>query len=234
VTILVSRIAQRFGLARSRRGRYNRLFVTPAKAFPPAKTRNRRPNDAFFPLIMTSNSRWAHSRTPMARRTTIEEIEAHLLSLRGGNHEDNMKVVRHFPRHYSLLLAEHDFMDLVFLQTKTLSKIAPAESDRRLRAVAQRASQLSPTESNLGRNWDIAASLERFRASYLSQSDCHLPDFVLRDPRGSERDWAPDGWYLQDGSHRALAYCITILTGEMQYSPQRAFCATSRHIDPCA
>ena len=54
---LFSRIAQRFGLARSRCGGYNGLVVTPAKASPPAKPRNRRPNDACFPLIMTSNSR---------------------------------------------------------------------------------------------------------------------------------------------------------------------------------
>jgi hypothetical protein len=167
----------------------------------------------------------------MMRGATIDEIEAHLLSLGAGNQEDNMKVIREFPCHYLLTLAEQDFMDLVFLQTPTLSKIVPTDSDRRLNAVARRASQLSPTDAKLGGNWDIASTLSRFRASYLRQPECRLPAFVLRDARGSECDWAAEGWYLQDGSHRALAYCMVILTGEMRYSPQLAFCATSRHVD---
>jgi hypothetical protein len=170
----------------------------------------------------------------MIRRATIDEIEEHLLRLDGGNHEDNMKIVREFPRHYLLTLAEQDFMDLVFLQRKALSKIVPTDSDRRLRAVAQRASQLSPPETNLGSNWDIATTVSRFRESYLRQPNLQLPALVLRDTHGSECQWSADGWYLQDGSHRALAYCVMILTGEMQYCSQLAFCATSRHIDPSA
>jgi hypothetical protein len=166
----------------------------------------------------------------MIRRATIDEIEAHLRALGGGNHEDNMKIVREFPRHYFLTLVEPDFQSLVFLQTRTLSKIVPAHSDRRLVAVARRASQLSPTEANLGTNWNIAVTVRDFREMYPGRS-CHLPALVLRDTRGSERQWIADGWYLQDGSHRALAYCMAIVAGEMQYSPQPAFCATSRHIN---
>jgi hypothetical protein len=169
----------------------------------------------------------------MIRPATIDEIEAHLRALGAGNHEDNMKIVREFPRHYLLTLAEPDFQSLVFLQMRTLSKIVPMDSDRRLAAVARRASQLPPTEGNLGSNWDIAATVKRFRETHPGRS-CHLPEFVLRDTRGSERQWAADGWYLQDGSHRALAYCMAIAAGEMQYSPQPAFCATSRHINQSA
>ena len=169
----------------------------------------------------------------MIRRAIIDEIEMHLLALGAGNHEDNMKIVGEFPRHYLLTLAEPDFQSLVFLQTPTLSKIVPPDSDRRVAAVARRASRLPPPEANLGSNWDISATFTRFRDAYLGQP-CHLPAFVLRDTRGSERQWAADGWYLQDGSHRALAYCMAIVAGEMQYSPQQAFCATSRHIDECA
>jgi hypothetical protein len=164
----------------------------------------------------------------MIRPATVAEIEKHLRALGAGNHEDNMKIVRDFPHHYLLTLAEQDFQSLVFLQTQTLSRIVPPDSDRRLAAVARRASQLPPTEANLGSNWDISATVTRFRDAYRGQP-CHLPPFVLRDTRGSERQWTADGWYLQDGSHRALAYCMAILAGEMQYSPQQAFCATSRH-----
>ena len=169
----------------------------------------------------------------MIRHATIDEIEAHLRALGAGNHEDNMKIVREFPRHYLLTLTESDFQNLVFLQTRTLSKLVPPDSDRRLAAVARRASRLLPAEANLGSNWDITATVTRFRDAYPSPS-CDLPAFVLRDTRGSERQWAAEGWYLQDGSHRALAYCMAIVAGEMQYSPQLAFCATSRHINESA
>jgi hypothetical protein len=45
-----------FGLCESEAA-VNTDAVTPFQAFLPAKTRNRRPNDAFFPVIMTSISR---------------------------------------------------------------------------------------------------------------------------------------------------------------------------------
>lgn len=170
----------------------------------------------------------------MIRPATIAEIEDHLIKLGGGNHPDNMATIQAFPRHYLLSLAEQEFMDLVFLATPKLSKIVPSDSDRRLRAVAQRASQLLPTETNLGSNWDIAATLARFRDSDFQQPDFRLSAFVLRDTRDSERRWTSDGWYLQDGSHRALAYCMMILAGQIQYSSQLAFCATSKHINPSA
>jgi len=166
----------------------------------------------------------------MLRRATIDEIEAHLRALGAGNHEDNMQIVREFPRHYLLSLAESDFQSLVFLQTRALSKIVPAGLDRRLGAVARRASELPPREMNLGSNWDISATVDLFRGRYVGQP-CHLPALLLRDIRGSERQWAEDGWYLQDGSHRALAYCMTMVSGEMQYASQWAFCATHRHLD---
>ncbi len=167
----------------------------------------------------------------MIRRATIDEIEAHLLKLDGGNHEDNMKIIRGFPRHYLLTLSESEFHNLVFLQTTTIFKIVPRGSDRRLAAVAQRASQLPPTEANLGSNWDITATVARFRNNYLTQTPVDLRTLVLRDTRNSECQWTEDGWYLQDGSHRALAYSMEILTRKIQYFPQLAFCATSKHLN---
>jgi hypothetical protein len=172
------------------------------------------------------------STSSIIRSATIEEIAEHLVKLGAGNHDDNMRTVRAFPRHFLLSLDEQAFMDLVFLQIPTLGKIVPSGSDRRLRAVAQRASRLLPAENHLGSNWDLAAMLARFRKSDFRQPDFRLPPFVLRDTRDSERIWPRAGWYLQDGSHRALAYCMTVLHGEIQYSPQLAFCATSKQIGP--
>lgn len=167
----------------------------------------------------------------MKQAATIEEIIKHLTELGAGNHPDNVANIHALPRYYLISLAEDEFMDLVFLQTETLSKIVPADADRRLKAVAQRASELPPTETNLGSNWDIAAMLARFRQTDYRQRNYRLPALVLRDTRSSECHWAPNGWYLQDGSHRALAYCMTILAGEIQYFQQLAFCATSKHFD---
>jgi hypothetical protein len=170
----------------------------------------------------------------MIRSATIEEIERHLISLGGGNHVDNMKVIRKFPRHYQMSLTETELNELVFLQRSTVSKIVPPNSDRRLKAVAQRARELSPTEATLGSNWDITVLITRFRQFSLSEPKIHLPALVLRDTHGTESDWSPGGWYLQDGSHRALAYCMMILAGEMEYQEQLVFCATFKQLVPCA
>ncbi len=128
----------------------------------------------------------------MNRPATIDEIVEHLIKLGAGNHDDNTATIREFPRHYLLSLTEQEFMDLVFLQTKTLSKIVPPDCDRRLRAVALRASQLLSTEANLGSNWDLTTTLARFRQADFRQPDFRFPAFVLRDTRGSERRWAPE------------------------------------------
>lgn len=51
-----SNVFEKFGLRVSEAG-FNTGGVTPFKAFPPVKARNRRLNDAFFYVMMTSNSR---------------------------------------------------------------------------------------------------------------------------------------------------------------------------------
>jgi hypothetical protein len=165
------------------------------------------------------------------RRSAIHEIEIHLLKLGGGNHEDNMKAIREFPRHYLMSLAEQDFMDLIFLETPKLSKLVPAGSDRRLKAVARRATQLLPVETNLGSNWNIAKIRAQFRDFRIEQPNEQMPAFVLRDTRSSERQQAPYGWHLQDGCHRALGLCMAILNGEAQYYPQVAYCATNKILE---
>jgi hypothetical protein len=162
------------------------------------------------------------------RPATLREIEDNLIDLGGGNHPDNMAQVRAFPRHYLLYLTEDQFMELVFLQIPTLSKIAPDGQDRRLRAVANRATILNADEMNLGGNWNIHETLTRLKQSDLGADGFSLGGLLLRDTRGSEASWAPDGWYLQDGSHRALAYCMKILSRETQYQPQPTFCATCK------
>jgi len=157
----------------------------------------------------------------------VDEIETHLKSLGAGNHLDNIKVVSSFPNHYLLSLEKEEFMDLIFLQSREVAKIVPPETDRRLRVVAHRAGGLPATESRLSGNWDILANLARLKKSILHDLSLALPAFVLRDVRGSESRWSKS-WYLQDGSHRALAYCMMILAGEVNYQCQLAFCATSK------
>jgi len=165
------------------------------------------------------------------RPVTTSEIEDHLVKLGAGNHSDNMTRVKAFPRHYLLFLSEPEFMDLVFLQIPMLSKIAPKGHDRQLRAVAERASALNQNEMHLGKNWDIEEALTRFEALDHQANGSSLTALLLRDAHGAEARWSPDGWYLQDGSHRALAYCIKILSRKTQYLPQAAFCATYRRFN---
>jgi hypothetical protein len=167
----------------------------------------------------------------MIRTATVQQIEEHLISLGGGNHDDNMARVREYPRHYLISLTEQQFRDLVFLQNPTTAKITPHNSDRRLVAVAQRALELPRPESKLGPNWDIAANFDRFRQAISRESVPELPALLLRDLRGSsESRWSPGGWYLQDGSHRALSYCMAILAGELDFITQSAYCATSMQL----
>jgi hypothetical protein len=165
------------------------------------------------------------------RSAEIKEIEQHLIELGSGNHSDNLAQVRAFPRHYLVRLTEEEFMQVVFLQTRAISKIAPAGHDRRLRAVATRATALTDDEMNLGGNWNIRETLIRLEQYDFRAEGFSLPALLLRDTRGSESDWAPQGWYLQDGSHRALAYCVKIVSQETRYQPQSAFCATLRWFD---
>lgn len=168
----------------------------------------------------------------MMRSATVREIEDHLVKLGGGNHSDNMTQTTVFPHHYLLYLNEVEFMNLVFLQIPALSEIAPAGHDRRLRAVAKRASTLGQGKMNLGGNWNIEEALTQFETTFEFRAQgFSLPALLLRDTRGSEAQWSPDAWYLQDGSHRALVYCMKILSRETQYQPQPAFCATCKQFN---
>ena len=155
------------------------------------------------------------------QEVVLEVIEKHLLQLRAGNHPDNMKRLNRFEYHYSVVLSEEDFFSLVFLQNPEVGKIAPADQDRTLRAVAQRAISLG--QSTLSDNWNLATNLDLMRER-LRKGNV-LEPVVICEARNGEEVYGP--WYLQDGSHRALAYAILMLLSETNYQGQRAYCSMS-------
>ncbi len=158
---------------------------------------------------------------------TSDAIERHLEALGAGNHSDNLGVLRQFRYYCRLVLTEAEFFGLVFLQNAEVRSISPTNSDRTLRAVAQRA--LALRHSRLSLNWDIAAIRSTFRELrelYPLMTTVRLPELLLRDARGSEAAFGD--WYLQDGSHRALGYALELLDGRQTYVPQAAFIATGR------
>jgi hypothetical protein len=156
----------------------------------------------------------------IVREVTVVEIEAFLLQAGGGNHLDNLAMIRSFPRHFLISLSEADFWRLVFLQNDHVLPICPRGDDRTLLAVAGRA--LTIHDPHLSANWDIDEILARTRREVANK----LPrPLVLRDARDAER-WYGD-WYIQDGSHSALGYASMILAREKEYHPVDAYCATS-------
>lgn len=157
----------------------------------------------------------------VSREVTVEEIEAHLRALGGGNHSDNMAQVRAHAFHYLLELTAEELLSVVFLQTDSLAELAPRGRDRRLGAVAARATALG--SRRLGPNWDLG----EIRARHAAVAG-PLPALLLRDARGSESDHGGT-WYLQDGCHRALGQAIAILEGAPP-CPQGAYAATNRHL----
>ena len=165
------------------------------------------------------------------RPATVEEIEKHLVNIGSKNHADNMQRVREAPRHYfGKLPTKESFLELVFGQFDPVTKIAPVGEDRRLLAVAVRAAALPADKRRLGVNWDLAEVQEKFR-SCLENGEPRFPPLLLRETRGAgERRWAAQGWYLQDGSHRALGYALALHSGEISYRPQFAFCVTNRNL----
>ena len=148
-------------------------------------------------------------------RTSVELIGNHLLGLGGGNHRDNMARLARFECHYSVSLAEKEFLDLVFLQNDDVAKIAPRGCSRTLRAVAERAIALG--QPRLASNWDLAENLRRMREKLASRSVFHEA-LVICEARNGEEQYGP--WYIQDGSHRALAYATLMLLKETQYEQQ--------------
>jgi len=166
----------------------------------------------------------------MVRTATVQEIEEHLKRLGAGNHIDNMNQVRRFSHHYSLTLNADDFFSLVFCEIPEVSRIVPSQSDRRLRAVAERAIKLSESDTYLGSNWDIAEIKSRSLTASVNVPGYQIPALLLRDVGRSEAKWSPNGWYLQDGAHRALGYAMMVLEGRISYRSQSAYCATNRII----
>jgi hypothetical protein len=134
-----------------------------------------------------------------------------------------MKRLRRFECHCSISLTEGEFFELVFLQSERTMKIAPRGGSRTLREVAKRAINLG--QPNLGANWDLAENLQRVRRA-LRAGNIFQSTLVVCEARNGEEQYAP--WYLQDGSHRALAYATLILLNEVQFGQQQAYCSMSR------
>ena len=153
---------------------------------------------------------------------SLQEIENHLVRLGRGNHRDNMARLSRFERHFSVSLVQRDFFEPVFLQNAEVAKIAPPGTDRTLRAVAKRAINLGQPE--LSDNWNLAKNLRRMREQ-LAQGDIFQEALVVCEARNGEERWGP--WYLQDGSHRALACSTLMLLNEAQYEQQLAYCSMS-------
>lgn len=158
-------------------------------------------------------------------QTGIEEIEGHLVRLGAGNHPDNLNRLMRFEFHCTIALAEQDFLGLVVLQNGEVLPISPRGYDRTLRAVAERAIKLG--QPKLSNNWDLEANLQRMREK-LGRENILRERLVICESRNGEERFGP--FYLQDGSHRALAYATLILLGEAQYEEQVAFCSMSESL----
>lgn len=155
-------------------------------------------------------------------QTSLQVVEDHLLRLGGGNQRDNMERLRAFECHCSVSLSEEESLGLVFLQSHEVARIAPPGCDRTLRAVAQRAIDLG--QPKLSDNWDLASNLSQMREKLLSGSIYEA--LVICEARGGEERYGQ--WYLQDGSHRALAFATLMLLSEARYERQKAYCSMSR------
>ncbi|QEE28572.1 hypothetical protein FTW19_11535 [Terriglobus albidus] len=150
----------------------------------------------------------------------MDEIEEHLRNLGSGNHSDNMDRLSRFSCYFCVVMTEDDFLGTVFLQNPEVASIVPEGESRKLRDVARRGIDLQLPV--LGPNWNLATNLDQMRSQLAGGSIC-LGSPVLCEARdGEEKHGA---WYLQDGSHRSLAYAMLLLMGEAQYEEQIAFCA---------
>ncbi len=166
------------------------------------------------------------------RTSTNEEIENHLLTLGGGNQEDNMKQVNAAPNHFLIELAENDFRNLVFFALKGL---VPPHGTRTLEKVALLAASMPSSDRFINSNWDLNLVFEKTDI-FLKTNTKAFQSLVLRDVRdsGSEFESAPNGYYLQDGSHRALGYCVAMITHGVPYHPQSAYLATKKSLNELA
>jgi hypothetical protein len=161
----------------------------------------------------------------MIEQIGLEVVENHLLQLGAGNHRDNMTRLRRFECHCSMALTEEEFYRLVFLQNDEVLRIAPRGYDRTLRAVAERA--ISLEQPRLSANWDLAENLRRMREK-LSKENFVQEPLVICEARDGEQQHGP--FYLQDGSHRALACATLVLLNERKYERQIAFCSMSKRV----
>ena len=156
-------------------------------------------------------------------QTSLQVVENHLIRLGGRNYRDNMERLRRFESHCSVSFSEEEFFGLVFLQSREVARIAPTGCDRTLRVVARRAIDLG--QARLSDNWDLADNLWRMRQK-LHSGSIYEEALVICEARDGEERYGP--WYLQDGSHRALAYATLMLLSEARYEPQKAYCSMSR------
>ena len=156
------------------------------------------------------------------RKITRDAIEASLVQLGSGNHDDNLCVLRAFRHYYHASLEEEEFYALVFLVNDSVRRIVPPGADRRLRAVASRAIALDGIE--LGPNWDLADI--RNRTAEFFETVGEPSPLLLRDVHDSETKHG-GRWYLQDGSHRALGFAIALVEHKAEYFPWPAHLATN-------
>ena len=158
----------------------------------------------------------------------IEAVELAALEtyLRGqGNTTDNLNQIRRFSRHWLVQLTAQEFFGLVFLQIPGLSEICPQGHDRTLRAVAGRANKLG--QPNLCPNWNLTENLHRMREHIVS-GEITFPPLLLRESTPNEERYGP--FYLQDGSHRALAYASLVLIGEVHFDERLAYSSMSEPV----
>ncbi len=160
----------------------------------------------------------------VVRKTSAEEIESHLLELGGKNQQDNMQSIRPFQFFYLLRLSEDDFFGLVFLQRPELHAMVPPCDDRRLCAVAERAMAIG--RAKLYADWDLGLIHDHFSDLQEKQEVPPVTALLLRDSNNNEKRYGQ--WYLQDGSHRALAYAMAIKENQVSYSPQLTYLATNQ------
>jgi len=153
----------------------------------------------------------------------LNVIEESLLRLGGGNHADNMKRLSRFQCHCYVLLSEKEFLGLIFLQNDEVTPIAPRGHDRKLQTVAERAIRLG--QPTLSPNWKLSENLDLMRKK-LETGSIFGETLTICEARDGEEAHGP--WYLQDGSHRALAYATLVLLHEETYSERTAYCSMSQ------
>jgi hypothetical protein len=91
--------------------------------------------------------------------------------------------------------------------------------------VAKRAIKLG--QPRLAGNWDLAENLRRMRDE-LCKGSIFQKALVICEAGNGEEQYGL--WYLQDGSHRALARATLMLLNEAQYEQQKAYCSMSKHM----